>query len=204
MKDQLKEAIKTGEILKIRYFGGSTPGSERAISPVSIIDDKVRARCIETGAVKTFSISKMELAIFGEPSKLSLKQSFSPPELPNISEITDYISESLEALGWIVQSTDTSLTLHTAFKNGKVKKTPVASLNFEEFDYVFPEPDINAPGFDWGDFIPDDDDLENAEKVKRERPWVVRAKDKNTATYGYSNKAMIRFMEWADELSPLN
>lgn len=207
MKNKLKEAIESGEILRIRYFGGSSPGSEREISPVSIFDDNVRALCIETGTVKTFCISKMEVAIPGEPSKLSIKQSFNPPELIDIYEIANYLSESLEALDWFVQYTDTSLTLHTTFKNGKIKKTPVISLCFEEFEYIFPELDINSPDVDWDNFIPyivDGDSPEEAEKVKRERPWVVRAKNKNTATYGYSKKAMVRLMEWADEFSPSN
>ncbi|XUO83987.1 hypothetical protein RVM27_16590 [Halomonas sp. KM007] len=74
-------------------------------------------------------------------------------------------------------------------------------------EYVFPEPDMDSPDFDWNDFIPDiveGDALEGAEKIKRKRPWVVRAKNKGTATYGYSKKAMIRLMKWAGELSPSN
>lgn len=207
MKDKLGEAIDSGEILRVRYFGESTPGTERDISPVKIINDKVRARCMETGAVKTFSISKMELAIPGESPELALKQSFNPPEFISTTEIASYLTDSLVALGWIVKTTDTSLTLHTPFKNGKTKKTPVILLDFEEYEYVFPEPDMDSPDFDWNDFIPDiveGDALEGAEKIKRKRPWVVRAKNKGTATYGYSKKAMIRLMKWAGELSPSN
>lgn len=54
----LKEAVETGEILKIRYHGGSQPGRLfREIAPISVNSDKVRA----SGTVKTFLISKVEI-----------------------------------------------------------------------------------------------------------------------------------------------
>ena len=205
MKEKLREAIKTGETLHIRYFGGRTPGSERYISPINIYKDKVRAHCMQTESVKTFMIYKLELVIPGEPSQLAFKHSFEPPEFTNIEEIANYLTDSLQAFVWITQTTETSITLHGAFKNGKAKKTPVVSLDFEEFKYMWPEPDTSSPDFDWDDFVPDIVEgytLEDAEMIKRKRPWVVRAKSKETATYGLSKKAIIRFMEWADELSP--
>ena len=59
--DSLQEAIQSGHSLKVRYFGGSTPGAERELFPLSIANGKVRARCVVTQQAKTFVIEKMEL-----------------------------------------------------------------------------------------------------------------------------------------------
>jgi predicted DNA-binding transcriptional regulator YafY len=60
----LKEAIETGEVLKVRYHGGSQPGALREIAPISVNGDKVRARCYSSDAVKTFVIGKVEIVGF--------------------------------------------------------------------------------------------------------------------------------------------
>ena len=44
IKPILTEAIETGEVVKIKYHGGSQPGSLRQISPISIVGDDVVAR----------------------------------------------------------------------------------------------------------------------------------------------------------------
>jgi hypothetical protein len=48
----LQEAIETGEIITIIYKGGSKTGAKRDISPISIKNGKVRARCHSSNAVK--------------------------------------------------------------------------------------------------------------------------------------------------------
>lgn len=57
----LQEAITTGEVLRIRYEGGSQPGAERDISPISLKEGKVRARCYSSNAVKLFVIDKITI-----------------------------------------------------------------------------------------------------------------------------------------------
>ena len=39
---------------------------------------------------------------------------------------------------------------------------------------------------------------------KRVRPWVVRAKNMQTATYGELDKSVYLFLEQADKLAPIN
>ena len=43
--DDLLKAIEKGEPLRVRYFGGSSPGSEQELQPLSVNDGKVRAFC---------------------------------------------------------------------------------------------------------------------------------------------------------------
>jgi len=207
MKELLKEAIETGEIIQVHYFGGSKPGSVRKISPVKILDDKVRARCIETGAVKTFIIAKMEIYIPGVEPTLKVEKQFTLPEFRTISEIFDYSKYTLESQGWVVRSNETQISLHSKFKNGNLRKTPEVSLDFEEFEFIFPEPDYGDPNLDWDELfeikVIDGDALEEAEKKPRTRPWIVRAKSKDTITYGKSSRALKRFMEWSEELAPV-
>lgn len=57
----LRDAIESGEILTIRYHGGSQPGASREIAPIQITKDKVRARCYASNAVKLFAIGKIEI-----------------------------------------------------------------------------------------------------------------------------------------------
>ena len=63
--DALLEAIENGKPLRVRYFGGSSPGAERELQPLAVNDGKVRARCIPSGETKTFVVEKMELAVEG-------------------------------------------------------------------------------------------------------------------------------------------
>ena len=61
VEDRLHAAIEDGEVLRITYAGGSQPGAERDIAPISIKDGKVRARCYSSNAVKMFVIDKVSL-----------------------------------------------------------------------------------------------------------------------------------------------
>lgn len=58
----LTDAIGTGELINIGYYGGSEPGKARMIQPISLDADKVRARCHKTNQVKGFWLDKIALA----------------------------------------------------------------------------------------------------------------------------------------------
>ncbi|EOO8726807.1 hypothetical protein I5R18_RS00010 [Escherichia coli] len=57
----LLDAIENKKSLTVIYLGGSQPGTLRDISPISISEDKLRARCHSTDAVKFFNIGKIQL-----------------------------------------------------------------------------------------------------------------------------------------------
>lgn len=190
MSKRLKEAVDSGEILIVKYHGGSQPGSIREISPVSIKGNKVIARCHTSNAIKTFSIDKIEL-VEKNIDSIEITWTKTKENLVNYESLSKFIEEKieeLESLGWHVQYNDMSLTLHKRFKNGKPFKSSYASLDYEEFEY---------------DYIVDPDgEIHKENERKRVRPWVVRSKNINTVTFGKLDKAVILFMEQALALAP--
>jgi predicted DNA-binding transcriptional regulator YafY len=62
VRNKLLDAIDTGEVLLVRYSGGTQPGTIRQISPVGFVgSDKIRAACLATGRDKLYFFSKMEI-----------------------------------------------------------------------------------------------------------------------------------------------
>lgn len=45
--DDLLKAIENGATLRIRYFGGSSAGSESELQPISVNDGELRALCTD-------------------------------------------------------------------------------------------------------------------------------------------------------------
>jgi predicted DNA-binding transcriptional regulator YafY len=62
----LQETIGTGEIIKIRYHGGSHPGTVREILPMKIDDKYLKTYCMTTKELRTFKIDKIEIASANE------------------------------------------------------------------------------------------------------------------------------------------
>ena len=188
MLEILKEAIATGQVILVRYFGGSNPGSEREIAPIQIKGEMVRARCFPGGDVKTFSIQKMEPVIQGQESKLAhLMPKSDIYSCSTLEELYKAKRTDLETLGWAIRLEKDCLKLCSRFKNGKERKTPEIELSYEEmtFDLVF-----------------DGQEMKAINHRKKERPWTLRGKKKNTTTFGQLNKAQVAFWEWARELAP--
>jgi len=136
----LNEAIGTGEILSIIYHGGSQPGTTRKILPLKITGNKVRARCYTSNAVKTFVIEKIELC----PDQVSSPAPWNPSaknlqKYKNLSDVYVQLKDELTSYGWHVEFAESdnvdsaSLSLHTYFKNGKLRKTPVVSLVYDKY-----------------------------------------------------------------------
>lgn len=187
--EALENAIDSGASLRVRYFGGSSPGAEREIQPISVKDGKVRARCLMSGETKTFAVEKMELVIEGKPSQVAYTM---PPVVVTYESVDEFLAHqtaALQTLGWIVQSATEVISLHRAFKNGKLIQTPDVAIQYEPIAY---------------DLVFDGDQITEANHRARSRPWVVRAKKQTTKTYGDFAKAQITFLEFAKLLSPLN
>jgi len=185
VQEKLQEATESGEILKVKYHGGSQPGSIRDIAPISVKSGKVRAHCYTSNAVKTFSIEKIEVLEGGAVQKETTWDK-SKENIVNYNSLEqlriEKISE-LESLSWHVEFSDTSLSLHRRFKNGTPLKGADVSIDFEEFDY---------------DYVAGEDgEIHKENERKRVRPWVVRAKNKDTVTYGKLDKAVALFLEQA-------
>ena len=186
--EALENAIYNGATLRVRYFGGSSPGGEREIQPISVKDGKVRARCLLSGETKTFVIEKMELVVEGAPSELA--STLLPPVVTygSVNEFFVNHTASLQALGWIVQCEGESISLHRAFKNGKVIQTPDIAIQYQATD---------------SDLVFDGQQIFETNHRDRARPWIVRTKIHTTKTYGNFGKAQLTFLELAKSLSPL-
>jgi hypothetical protein len=187
VQEEILKAIENGGSIRVRYFGGSSPGAERELHPLSLKDGKVCARCIPSGETKTFLLEKMELAVEGVPSVLASTLPAAPTICSSVEEFVDYHTNNLQQLGWVVQRDGEAISLHRTFKNGKLIKTPDVSLNFEAIAY---------------DLVFDGENVVETNHRVRSRPWVLRAKELTTKTLGDFSKAQLAFLESAKLRAP--
>lgn len=185
--EALLKAVENDESLRVRYFGGSSPGSERELMPLSIRDGKVRARCLSSGETKTFLLEKMEPVIDGVSSTLAASFPAPEPVYATVEEFLNQQTAVLEEMGWVVKHEGDFVTLHRTFKNGKLINTPDVGLQYQEmtFDLVF-----------------DGDLVTEANHRKRSRPWSVGGKKQASRAFGDFGKAQRAFMELARSLAP--
>ena len=173
----LELACKTGEVLTIKYLGGSVPGSVREIQPRKIDLKKIEAFCLKSNSSKTFVIDKIEIleSIDLQNEKFKTTDSFS-----NLFQLNEYYLESgFKQKDWLEVIDNNSFYIFKKFKNGNPMKTPFISIDFEEFsnDYTFNQ------------YF----DKKETEKRKT-RPWVLRIKDKTTRTYSSLNTCAQQFL----------
>jgi hypothetical protein len=96
-------------------------------------------------------------------------------------------------MGWHIEHSPTSLTLHRIRKNGSPLKTPDAEIWFEEFhiDVVYEEDED-------GDLV----GRELPRTRRREMPWVVRGRGVKGRAYSSLPKAIEAFSAIALKLAP--
>jgi hypothetical protein len=185
--EKLLNAARTGEVLRVRYFGGSTPGAERQLRPIAIADGMVRALCLQSGETKSFVIEKLEEVLDGVPSSMAASIPVSPSTFPCVAEFVDFYKRAFEAQGWVIQHQGQAVSLHRTFKNGKVIQAPDVDLSFEAETY---------------DAVFDGDQVIEANRRVRARPWIVRGKKLTTKTFTDLGKAELTFLEFAKQLAP--
>jgi len=183
----LVSASETGEIISIKYHGGSQSGSIRQISPISVNNDDVRARCLATNQVKTFKLSKMEL----EQSSEHLKTYIPGKKVLEPSSITEALEghqELLFNLGWKLVIGKEEAGVYRTFKNGKLRKTPDVYIQYHEFTYDYT---------DW------DDEGNEVEYTKPSvRPWYIRSNPANQGTsFKKLSSAIEKFINFSKEAS---
>ncbi|MCP1319566.1 hypothetical protein [Vreelandella lionensis] len=193
----LKDAIETGEVLKVRYHGGSQSGALREIAPISVNGDKVRARCYSSDAVKTFVIRKVEIVGFAKKGDEWQKGKEQKSEYVNLSCVFEENANLFDKLGWHIESELSGdrqfLSLHARFKNGNLKKGAEIELSYEKYAYEMV--------VDW---VSDSEYIEPVPEITRERkrPWTARAKKEATKSFGSLDKAAVPFLEWAEKYAP--
>lgn len=175
----LSEAIDTGEVVKVKYNGGSQPGLIRELSPITINGDDVRARCLATNRVKTFKLSKMEI------SSADTASSYEPgktlPEPSNLNEALEPHKESIEEQGWILVIEENEAGVYRTFKNGKLRKTPDVFIQYHELQYEYTDSDKDGNQIDI--------------MKPSVRPWYVSHKRKQASSFKRLSSGIEKFLE---------
>jgi hypothetical protein len=196
-ESRLVEAIESGEVVKIRYHGGSQPGALREIAPISVTDGKVRARCFESGAIKLFVVDKIQVVDPSSEGERWSQDKVQAAEYLSLSQLLEKQEQSLRGLGWHLEASldgdEQWITLHRCFKNGKPLKGWDVALTYKKYAYDMV--------IDWES---DDYEVEATPKItgERQRPWSVSAKNETTRSYGSLDKAAVIFSEWASNYAP--
>lgn len=195
IKAAIKRAIENGEVLKVRYHGGSHPGVAREIAPQNIISDElIHAWCYFTNETKTFSFAKLEL--LDPTTDVKAGDWFNVPPasapIPNYQSLDDVMKkhkQEFESEGWHIERKDDSVSLHRVRKNGTPLKSSDVSLDFTEF--------ASEAVYD-----PITEQVNEVVTGKRTRPWTVRGKNETTKTTKTLDAAVAVFLEWATKLAP--
>ncbi|MFV0449820.1 MAG: hypothetical protein ACK5MF_15410 [Vibrio sp.] len=189
VEDAILNAIDRKQKLTVVYHGGRQPGSSREIGPISYNDDtgKVRAKCYTTGTVKSFLIHKMAIS-----EHESVPEREPDPEILHFDDIESahsYLHDTLKSFGWVVAFNESEqlISLHHSFKNGKIKKTLVVSIGYEEWT--------------WDMIMDENGNFTRGDKHKKQRPWTVRAKGQTTSTFSDMSKAVDKFVHFAEKLA---
>ena len=64
--ERIQQAIQAGEVLRVRYFGGSRPGVERPLRPIAMVDGKLQAFCLQSGETRMLALEKLEEVAGGQ------------------------------------------------------------------------------------------------------------------------------------------
>ncbi|MGT8836736.1 hypothetical protein [Vibrio cholerae] len=179
--------IERKEKVLVRYFGGKSPGAKRMIAPIALVDDtKIRARCYSSNRVKEFFVSKLVIA---NESDDGLDSLYLDPqqaaEFSTLEEVSAFYKDTLESLGWGVE-VGAEFRVFGFFKNGRMRRTPSASISFliELGEELITDPNLVLV----------------SELATNKRPWCVRAKGKKTTNFRELNKAAQKFMEYVIDL----
>jgi hypothetical protein len=185
----IKDAISNTATLIIKYHAGSQPGTLRRITPLSIDKDRIMARCHATGRTKVFILEKIKLC----QSEQDGSEWTDEPRKPNFESLNDVhhaYRDTLEAMGWCVRFEEGDehayLSLHRRFKNGKMIKSPDASLSFQRYR--------DDEYFDGEDFVKPE------VPTLRKYPYTIRGKHAATKSFGKLDRAVEKFMESAQAL----
>ena len=185
------EALRTGEVVGIRYHGGSQPGTYREIVPLNVMPDRVIAWCRQSSASKFFLFDAIEFRS-GPPASNEGVLSWAPliggeRLVPTVAQMEAAHREALEALGWhverVVGESGETLGLHRRSKVGKLLKHPTLTLSFEPMTYDL--------------VVTREGGYEHANVRPRVRPWSVRGSTGGTGTWGDPGKALAAFMREA-------
>lgn len=176
LRARLVEAIDGGELLLIRYEGGSRPGTVRQIRPMGVDGDYLRAREDESAAAKTYRLDKIDIVDIDTPVDDVRPTSF--PE--DIDALVEIYGAALSENGWIIDAAAQGrLALYGVFANGKRRKTPHI-----EIDYA---PESIRYG------VTEEGGVEAISMGPSARPWTLRVKGQNGISFARLSRLLPRF-----------
>jgi len=171
----LQEAIGTGEVIKIKYFGGSQPGTVREIMPRKIDNDKdmIYAYCLVSDRVLSLSLPKIEIASESDAVNYTFVDKYIdfqnvPMWIQTLKELKDNYKGDLEKLGWFVKTGEKSIELSAS---GKERIMPDICIYFEE-------------------------------EYGRERPWIVKCRGIKTTSFEHEHSAVEKFLKHCSKYKP--
>ncbi|MCW3171402.1 hypothetical protein [Shewanella subflava] len=183
---RLRDFVSTGEILTIIYHGGTNPGGKREVFPVQILpgEEKLKARCIDSGDTKVFMIDK--ISIVDADGVIDLAKNVSQSTLyVNLEQLHTDVLSKFDDNQFHVDLGDDYLNIHKKWKNGKHQKGIVMSIyyNAEYIDHVF--------SFE----------TEKIEEVAKtyQRPWHICGRNFNSNSFKDFNKAAYYFIDHIDK-----
>jgi len=177
IEELLEEAIGTGEVLKIKYYGGSSLGAIREIAPIQITGSKVRARCYTSNAVKLFMVDKIQPVDYEIKNLVKMQEPVpAPAPSNNLVELYNEQLEWLESLGWdvVFEGDEQAIKLYKRYKNGKRYKRHEVCIFHSDVHKEIVTTDVVLR------FTVSGVSTENVEKKQTyDRQWHVYAKQGN-------------------------
>lgn len=179
VKEVLQNAIEANERVDIIYLGGSKPGSSRSIAPISISNDRVRAKCYSSNMVKYFDIKKIKLP---SSSPLVRYEDYTEKKYKTTQDVFDDFCVLYPDTRLICNYTETNISIFGYVKNGKRKSKRSISIEYYEKDPDTLSFRINA-NFEMESYKP------------KTRPWHVSGPLRNTIAYSDLHKAAMEFFK---------
>lgn len=171
----------------IIYRDTNNNETQRTIDVNSIGAKHINAFCHLRNGTRTFKKDRI-LSIFnpdtGESMDTDLPRAVEveSKKYNTIGDILKYHKEEFEENNIHIESTEDSISLYEYFKNGKVKKSPFLSMEYNQY--------VTSSYFE-------DDELETEIEEESTRPWCIRGRELNTRTFKDFNKASKVFVEFA-------
>ena len=181
----IRDAIENGQRITVIYFGGTTPGQARDIEPISLSGDKLRALCVASQMIKSFSLSKIRASPNNEPPPTYATPSHSDT-YTSFEEFSARYLPELQGQGIAVSAGNHFLYVHHRLKNGKPRKSVAVGIKYERTisDLIFNE--IT------GEVV--------SEERERTRPWIVINAAGNSRLFKDAAAAQVAFLTLVREI----
>lgn len=181
MENIFKKHIENGESLKIVYNGGSQVGAIRNIYITKIVNDSIMTTSDTSTRPKQLKINKIEIydkikhkdaPVYKEGGQTVRYKSF--------DDVVSLNKKLFEEMELTLKLDNDELGLYKSFKNGKLRATPFACIEYHEFTYEeYYNPEI---------------DEFQEEKNKSQKPWYINVKNSHR-NFKYFDKAVETFIK---------